>query len=324
MNEMRKLMEAVEQLNEYLVRKGDPIKNLLYLNVFGDTGHIDRDGIVYGPKDVSWEEGEIDPELQQEWLRQVKPYAEQAGQLKKTILKISSKGRKLTDAEADAAEQTWYDGGDLYNDLELAFDELPAIWENQIGIIHEILAGEVHDDEGDYAAFGEANQGGTTETQVSEGASSQQWETAINNLIGDGEEQFGRESNATRVSGQAVWEWVMGELHGMLDFQPDSDDGGLERENVVGRNLRRAFGETIEQINEVSDFDGESLDALIAQFEETCKEFRIGSFPRKQIDLLNVVKARAKDTQDLGGLGHENTLGHDHSPNFGGWPNKQR
>lgn len=82
--------------------------------------------------------------------------------------------------------------------------------------------------------------------------------------------------------------------------------------------------ETIEQINEVSDFDGKSLDALIAQFEETCKEFRIGSFPRKQKDLLNVVMARAKDTQDMSGLGHENTLGNDHKPRFGGWPDEQR
>ncbi len=79
--------------------------------------------------------------------------------------------------------------------------------------------------------------------------------------------------------------------------------------------------ESIEQINEVSDFDGESLDALIAQFEETCKKFRIGSFPRKQKDLLNVVMTRAKDTQDLDDLGHENALGNDHQPTFGGWPN---
>jgi hypothetical protein len=81
-------------------------------------------------------------------------------------------------------------------------------------------------------------------------------------------------------------------------------------------NDMRKLMETIEQINEVSDFDGESLDALIAQFEETCKEFRIGSFPRKQRDLLNVVMARAKDTQDMSGLGHENTLGNDHSPSY--------
>lgn len=86
----------------------------------------------------------------------------------------------------------------------------------------------------------------------------------------------------------------------------------------------RKLIETIEEINEVSDFDGEALDKLIAQFEETCKEFRIGSYPVKQKELLQVVMSRAKDTQDLDGLGHENVLGHDHKANFGGWPDKQR
>ena len=162
MNEMRKLMEAATLL-EYLMREGESIEKLLHLNVFGDTGHVEDDGIVYGPNDVSWEEGELDPGLQQEWLSQVKPFAKEAGQLKKTIMKIASKGRTLTNAEANAAEDTWYDGSDLYSDLELAFDELPEIWENQIGTIHEILAGEVQDFEDDYAPFGEANQGGKTE-----------------------------------------------------------------------------------------------------------------------------------------------------------------
>ena len=78
------------------------------------------------------------------------------------------------------------------------------------------------------------------------------------------------------------------------------------------------------KINEASDFDGPELDALIAQFEKTCKAFRIGSFPRKQKDLLNLVMARAEDTQDMSGLGHDNALGNDHNADFGGWPDKQR
>ena len=89
-------------------------------------------------------------------------------------------------------------------------------------------------------------------------------------------------------------------------------------------NEMRKLIETIERINEVSDFDGEELDALIAQFEKTCKAFRIGSFPRKQKGLMNVVLSRAKDTQDMSGLGHENVLGNDHEANFGGWPDEQR
>jgi hypothetical protein len=89
-------------------------------------------------------------------------------------------------------------------------------------------------------------------------------------------------------------------------------------------NEMRKLIETIEKINEVSDYDGPELDALIAQFEKTCKAFRIGSFPRKQKDLLNLVMARAEDTQDMSGLGHDNVLGNDHHADFGGWPDKQR
>ena len=81
-------------------------------------------------------------------------------------------------------------------------------------------------------------------------------------------------------------------------------------------NDMRKLMEAIEQINEVSDFDGPELDALIAQFEETCKAFRIGSYPVKKKDLMNVVLARAKDTQDMSGLGRENALGNDHEPSY--------
>ena len=96
------------------------------------------------------------------------------------------------------------------------------------------------------------------------------------------------------------------------------------------RNMRKIM-ETVEewqQINEVSDFDGDALDDLISQFETTCEILRIGSNPVKKKELMQVVLSRAKDIQDLsdgpGGLGHENVLGNDHTPNFGGWPDKQR
>ena len=59
--------------------------------------------------------------------------------------------------------------------------------------------------------------------QLEEGASSEQWEIAINNLIGEGDGLW-RERDATPAQ-TAVWEWVSSELHGMLDYQPD--DSGL-------------------------------------------------------------------------------------------------
>jgi len=166
MNDMRKLMEAATLL-EYLMREGDSIKKLLDLNVFGDTGHTEGDGIVYGPNDVSWEEGEIDPQLQKEWLREVKPYAQKAGKLKNAIMKAAAKGRKLTDAEVEAAEGTWYDGSDLYNELEFAFEELPGVWDRQIEVVTDIINGDIVDDEeGDYAPFGDSSNN----TSFGEGA----------------------------------------------------------------------------------------------------------------------------------------------------------
>lgn len=57
---------------------------------------------------------------------------------------------------------------------------------------------------------------------IEEGASSRQWEIAINNLIAEGEERFSV-AGAT-IEEKKTWNWVRDELHGMLDFQPDSDD----------------------------------------------------------------------------------------------------
>jgi len=168
MNNMRKLMEAVEQLNEYLLRDGDSVTKLLRLNVFGDTGHTEGDGIAYGPNDVSWEEGELDPQLQKEWLRNAKPYVQKAGKLKNAIMKAAAKGRTLTDAEVNAAENTWYDGSDLYSELELAFEELPGVWDNQLQVVEDILNGEVEEWDGEYGGFGEELEEDRFEDDVAE------------------------------------------------------------------------------------------------------------------------------------------------------------
>jgi hypothetical protein len=162
MNEMRKLMETVEKLYEYLVREGDPFNHLLYLNVFGDTG-LGEDAVVYGPNDESWGEGELDPELQQEWMNTIKPYMKRASKLKREILKAAKTGRKLSHEEANAAENTWYDGSDSYSELELGLEFLPPVYENQLEVVEAILDGDIEHLEGGYMGFDEANQGGKTE-----------------------------------------------------------------------------------------------------------------------------------------------------------------
>jgi hypothetical protein len=64
---------------------------------------------------------------------------------------------------------------------------------------------------------------------IEESPSSEQWEIAINNLISEGEVNF---------AGEQCWEWVKGELHGMLDFQPESieedDDPCWDNYQMVG------------------------------------------------------------------------------------------
>jgi hypothetical protein len=64
---------------------------------------------------------------------------------------------------------------------------------------------------------------------IEESPSSEQWEIAINNLIREGEVNF---------AGEQCWEWVKGELHGMLDFQPESieedDDPCWDNYQMVG------------------------------------------------------------------------------------------
>ena len=59
--------------------------------------------------------------------------------------------------------------------------------------------------------------------ELDEVASSEQWEIAINNLIADGDKQWERADSME----QGVWDWVRGELHGMLDYQPDKPESEL-------------------------------------------------------------------------------------------------
>ena len=72
--------------------------------------------------------------------------------------------------------------------------------------------------------------------KLEEGASSRQWEIAINNLIGEGDELWDGADSMER----GVWEWVREELHGMLDFQPDEDDGGDG--NTISDDQMRRIG----------------------------------------------------------------------------------
>ncbi len=65
----------------------------------------------------------------------------------------------------------------------------------------------------------------------------------------------------------------------------------------------RKLIETIEQINEVSDFDGPVLDELVAKFKEACKELGIDKQPVKMDELTSVILTRVMygDDEDYSG-----------------------
>ena len=89
---------------------------------------------------------------------------------------------------------------------------------------------------------------------VQEAASSEQWEIAIDNLIGEGEAKF---------AGEQCWEWVKGELHGMLDFQPESV------EEAFGTGGPREATTALHQLMDEGVLDARSVaDACLSYMSE--------------------------------------------------------
>ncbi len=123
-NQLRNLMEAV-QLNEYLVRPGDPVSDLLGLNIFVDAENK--------PSDFE-EEFRNSPE----WIAVENKYYRIANNIANAISKTT---RTLTDDDVDAIHDVWYDGSDAYADPEEAVHSLPGIYKSQLNVIRDILLG---------------------------------------------------------------------------------------------------------------------------------------------------------------------------------------
>jgi len=119
------------QLNEYLVKAGMPVSDVLALNVFQDTSPDGQEGMDHDPQ----------------WQQLMSKYAPIANMLKKKILALGR--RRLSRAEANAIEGTWYDGSDAYDDMEVEY--LADYYDQQIDIIEALLAGNITDEE-----FGES------------------------------------------------------------------------------------------------------------------------------------------------------------------------
>ena len=160
MNNMRKLIEAVEQLNEYLVRQGDSFDELLSLNVFEDIL-------------ANEEEDFLDFHGDRRWQEVVNNYKGIAQQLADQIKKYAAKGRTLTSEEAEYAEETWYDGSDAYNSVEEAVEWLPEIFDRQLEAVEAILDGNIE---------GEYEEGLEEDEQLNEVNLSERW---LYNLMRD-------------------------------------------------------------------------------------------------------------------------------------------
>jgi hypothetical protein len=122
---------AEGQLNEYLVKGGMPVNDVLALNLFQDFDPQEGAAAQFA-------------EFAQEpmWKQVVRKYAPIANMLKKKLLATK---RPLTDAEAEAVEQTWYDGSDAYDDMEIEY--LVDIYDQQIDTLEALLAGNLTDEE---------------------------------------------------------------------------------------------------------------------------------------------------------------------------------
>ena len=123
------------QLNEYLVQRGDKATALLDLNLFTDLDP--QEGLS-----AQYDDFAADPR----WQAVVKQYSPIAAALAK---RLTAHQQPLTPAEANAIDDTWYDGSDAYDDVEVEY--LVNVYDNQIDKIEALLAGNLTDEE-----FGES------------------------------------------------------------------------------------------------------------------------------------------------------------------------
>jgi len=122
---------AEQQVNEYLVKAGMPVEDVLTLNLFQDFDPVEGAAAQI-------------PEFanSRQWKQVVRKYAPIANMLEKKLL---AQKRPLTDAEAEAVEETWYDGSDAYDDCEIEY--LVNIYDQQIDTLEALLAGNLTDEE---------------------------------------------------------------------------------------------------------------------------------------------------------------------------------
>lgn len=128
---LKRVEETAPQLNEYLVKGGMPVKDVLALNLFQDFDPEEGCAAQF-------------PEFanSKQWQQVVRKYSRIADELEKQILAIN---QPLTHSQAEEIEEVWYDGSDAYDDMEI--DYLVNIYNRQIATVEAVIAGELQDDD---------------------------------------------------------------------------------------------------------------------------------------------------------------------------------
>ena len=126
---------AEQQVNEYLVKGGMPVKDVLALNLFQDFDPEEGCAAQFPEFAAS-----------RQWQQVVRKYAPIANTLEKQILALD---QPLTHSAAEEIEEVWYDGSDAYDDMEIEY--LVGIYNRQIATVEAVIAGELQDEEFDEA-----------------------------------------------------------------------------------------------------------------------------------------------------------------------------
>lgn len=120
-DQLKKLMEAI-QLNEYLVREGEPVSTVLQLNIFTDAES----------RLSEYEEFRSSPE----WMAIENKYYALAVKLESMVNRSNA---TLDELGVDAVHRVWYDGSDAYDSVKDAIHFLPQIYDRQIATVQDIL-----------------------------------------------------------------------------------------------------------------------------------------------------------------------------------------
>jgi len=198
-----------DQLNEYLVKAGMPVKDVLALNLFQDFDPAEGCAAQF-------------PEFAEEpmWKQVVRKYAPIAAALEKQILALN---RPLTHSQAEEIDNVWYDGSDAYDDMEIEY--LVDIYNRQIATVEAVIAGELQDDDEEFseglpkAQDGRYNPDGSKKKQWHQDP---RWQQHAKDQENDPKNIYGNLPKKVKEGQEVDVSVVVGKLYDIIDSQEDA------------------------------------------------------------------------------------------------------